>query len=238
MSLVLDSSDAINRNRLLALFPTQDMELLRPYMEQISLAHGQHIIVPDEPISDVYFPLTAMLSLVTTMEDGASVESGIIGKEGMSGLPVLLDAYTTPMPTLAQVPGDAIRISSKLFKEAFDKSRELQKLLHRYLHAVVVTTSQTAACNRLHKAEARLCRWLLMSSDGIGSDEIGLTHEFLSVMLGIRRAGVTVEANRLRDAGIIDYRRGNIRILDRERMQEYACECYRIVKKEFDRVLS
>lgn len=147
------------QNRLLASLPTEELELLSPHMEQISLSHGQIIISPDEPIEFVYFPLNCLLSLVVVMEDGATVESGSVGREGMAGLPVILDAATTPMQTLAQIPGQAIRIKAEIIKEAFDRGGVLQKLLYRYIHTVIIVSSQTAACNRLHRLEARLCRW-------------------------------------------------------------------------------
>jgi CRP-like cAMP-binding protein len=225
-------------NRLLACLPEEELKDLRPHFEQVSLSHGQHVIVPDEPIRDVYFPLNCLLSLVTVMEDGSSVESGTIGREGMSGIPVILDAGITTMPTFAQVPGQAIKVKASVVKDAYNKGKELHKLLNRYMHTVIVTGSQSTACNALHKVEVRLCRWLLMSSDGIGSDEVGLTHEFLATMLGVRRAGVTEAAGKLQDQGLIRYRRGNVSILDRQRLEETACECYQATKDEYDRLFS
>jgi CRP-like cAMP-binding protein len=225
-------------NRILACFPEEELKDLRPHFEQVSLSHGQHVIVPDEPIRDIYFPLNCLLSLVTVMEDGSSVESGTIGREGMSGVPVILDAGTTTMPTFTQVPGQAIKVKANVVKDVYSKGAALHKLLNRYMHTVIVTGSQSAACNALHKVEARLCRWLLMSSDGIGSDEIGLTHEFLATMLGVRRAGVTQAAGKLQDKGLIRYHRGNVLILKRQELEEAACECYQATKEEYDRLFS
>jgi CRP-like cAMP-binding protein len=207
-------------------------------MERVTLTHGQHVIVPDEPIRHIYFPLNCLLSLVTILEDGSSVESGTIGREGMSGVPVLLDAKTTTMPTFAQVPGDALRVRASVVKEMYDEGGALSKLLNRYIHTVIVTGSQSTACNARHKVEERLCRWLLMSSDGVGSDEINLTQEFLATMLGVRRPGVSVAAGALQDAGLISYGRGTIRILDREALERAACECYRMTKEEYDRLFT
>ncbi|HKS27570.1 MAG TPA: Crp/Fnr family transcriptional regulator [Pyrinomonadaceae bacterium] len=223
-------------NRLLACLPEEELERLSPQLERVELDHGQHVIVPDEPIRDIYFPLNCLLSLVTILEDGSSVESGTIGREGMSGVPVLLDAAKTTMPTFVQVPGDALRVRSSIVKEMYDEGGPLSKLLNRYIHTVIVTGSQSAACNARHSVEQRLCRWLLMSSDGVGSDEVNLTQEFLATMLGVRRPGVSVAAGVLQDAGLISYSRGTIQIHDRAALERSACECYRMTKEEYDRL--
>lgn len=224
------------KNRLLASLPDEELERLRPHFERVSLSHGQPIINPHEPIRDIYFPLNALLSLVTVMEDGSTVESGAIGREGMSGVPVLLDAGVTPMETITQIPGEAIKVRAGIIKEAFDKGGALRALLQKYMHTVMVTGSQTAACNRLHNVETRLCRWLLMSSDGISNNEVPLTQEFLATMLGVRRAGVTEAALKLQDAGLISYGRGNIKIVNREGMEAAVCECYRMSRDEYERL--
>jgi CRP-like cAMP-binding protein len=205
-------------------------------MEQVSLSHGQGIIKPDEPIPFVYFPLNSLLSLVTVMEDGSTVEAGSIGREGMAGLPILLDAGTTPMQTLTQIPGQAVRVKAEIIKEAFDRGGALQKLFYRYIHTTIVVASQSAACNRLHHVEARLCRWLLMSSDGVGSEELPLTQDFLATMLGIRRAGVSEAASKLQGNGLIRYSRGYIQIIDRKSLETFACECHGMVKAEYNRL--
>ena len=225
-------------NRILACLPEEEMARLSTRMERVSLSHGDHAIVPDEPIRDIYFPLNCLLSLVTILEDGSTVESGTIGREGMSGVPVLLDAATTIMPTFAQIPGDAMKIKASVLKEMYDERGVLHKLLNRYMHTVIVTGSQSTACNARHTVEQRCCRWLLMSSDGVGSDELNLTQEFLATMLGVRRPGVSQAAGVLQDAGLISYTRGLIRILDRQRLEQAACECYRMTKEEYDRLFS
>jgi CRP-like cAMP-binding protein len=155
----------------------------------------------------------------------------------MSGVPVLLDAKMTTMPTFAQVPGDALRVRAGFVKEMYDEGGALTRLLNRYIHTVIVTGSQSTACNARHSVEQRLCRWLLMSSDGVGSEEVNLTQEFLATMLGVRRPGVSVAAGVLQDAGLISYSRGTIHILNREALEQAACECYRIVRDEFERLL-
>ncbi|HYG09983.1 MAG TPA: Crp/Fnr family transcriptional regulator [Pyrinomonadaceae bacterium] len=225
-------------NQLLAHLPGEERELLRPHMEQVRLSHGDTIIEPHVPIKDIYFPLNCLLSMVTTMEDGSTVESGSIGREGMAGVPVLLDASETTMPTFVQIPGEAIRIKAATVKQMYDRGSAFKTLLNRYIHTVIVVSSQSVACNRVHNIEARLARWLLMSSDGVGSDEVNLTHEYLAVMLGVRRAGVSEAAAKLQEKDLIRYNRGNVLILDRESLQAYACECYHVVREEYERLFS
>ncbi|OUL28865.1 Crp/Fnr family transcriptional regulator [Nostoc sp. 106C] len=225
------------QNRLLAKVSHEELNALSPHLKKVSLSHGQAIILPNEPITDIYFPLNALLSLVTVMEDGSMVESGSVGREGMAGVPVLLDANVTPMQTLVQIPGEAIQVKAQVIKDAFDQEGSLHYILNRYIHTLIVTGSQSAACNCLHRLEERLCRWLLMSSDGVASDELNLTQEFLATMLGVRRAGVSNAAMKLQNEGLIQYKRGNIQILDRKRMEACACECYRAIKDEWDRLL-
>lgn len=224
------------RNRLLACLAGSELEALLPHFESVSLARGDHLIVPDMPIQYIYFPLNALLSLVTTMEDGSAVESGVIGREGMSGIPVLLDAQQTTMPTFTQVPGEALKIKSEIIKEAYDRRGALHKLLNRYMHTVVVMGSYSTACNALHKIEPRMAKWLLMSSNGVGSDELNLTHEFLAEMLGVRRASVSETASTLRNDGLIDYTRGHIKITDRSGLEAASCECYGKFKDEYERL--
>jgi CRP-like cAMP-binding protein len=225
-------------NLLLKHLPDDERERLRTYSERVTLAHGQHAIVPDEPIRHFYFPLNCLVSMVTTMADGSSVECGSIGREGMSGIPVLLDAGRTTMPAFCQVPGDAIRVRADVIKEAYESNRCVRVLFNRYIHTVIVTGSHSAACNRLHTLEQRFCRWLLTSCDGVGSDEVALTHEYLAVMLGVRRAGVTEAALKMKDARLIDYRRGRIRILGREGLEGLSCECYARIKDEYKRLFA
>jgi CRP-like cAMP-binding protein len=224
-------------NRLLAKLPPEELEFLRPHLERVSLAHSETLIAPHEPIRYIYFPLTMLGSLVTIMEDGSTVESGTAGREGLIGVPVLLDACETTMQTVAQIPGEALRIKASVCKSLLDQGGAFHQLFHRYIHTLFIVASQSAACNRLHKVEARLCRWLLMSSDGIGSCELGLTQEYLSTMLGVRRAGVTEAALKIQAAGLVNYTRGHISILKRQELEAAACECYRVVRDEYDRLL-
>lgn len=231
-------SPAPTANRLLAHLSGEELDLLRPHMEQVRLAHGDRIIEPHVPIKDIYFPLDCLLSMVTMMEDGAAIESGSIGREGMSGVPVLLDAAETTMPTFVQISGEAIRIKAATVKEMYERDGSLKKIINRYIHTVIIVGSQSVACNRLHHIEARLARWLLMSSDGVGSQEVNLTHEYLAVMLGVRRAGVSEAAAKLQERNLIRYNRGNVLILDRETLEAAACECYHVVRAEYERLFS
>jgi CRP-like cAMP-binding protein len=224
-------------NRLLAKLPPEERAGLLSHMEQVYLPLGKVIIEPEEPIRDVYFPTGALISLVSLSQEGKSVEAGIIGCEGMAGLPSLLGDGTTSMRSLVQIEGTAIKTRADVIQAEFAKAGALQKAVYGYLHALLVAFSQSAACNRLHSVEGRLARWLLIASDGIQSETIHLTHEYLSTMLGIRRAGVTQTAVYLRSIGVIDYHRGEIHITDRKGLEAISCECYAVVKGEFDRML-
>jgi CRP-like cAMP-binding protein len=225
-------------NRLLEAFPAEDVELLRPHMEEVALDLHYPLIRPHEPVADVWFPVTSLASLVTVLEDGSTVEGGSVGREGMVGIPVVLHATTTPMETVIQVPGRAVRVPASVLMERFEKSSVVQGLLHRYIHSLFIIASQSAACNRKHQVEERFARWLLMSSDGIGSNDVAITHEYLATMLGVRRPGVTDAALKLQEQGLINYRRGGTTILDRAGLEGAACECYRVVKGEQDRVFN
>jgi CRP-like cAMP-binding protein len=231
-----NAPENLTRNRLLASLPAEELEHIGRHCEFVSLRHGFCAITPDEPIRDVYFPLNCLLSMVTTMEDGASAESGSIGREGMSGIPVLLNAGQTTMPTFVQIPGDAARLRAEAVRELYERGGGAHRVFNRYIHTVVVVGSQSTACNALHRIERRMCRWLLMSSDGVGSDEVNLTQEYLAVMPGVRRPGVTEIAGRLRAEGLIDYRRAHIRILHRAELERMACECYARVRGEYERL--
>jgi CRP-like cAMP-binding protein len=233
-----EHSPSLEANRLLAHLPGEDLDLLRPHMERVQLAHGDRIIEPHVPIKDIYFPLNCLLSMVTTMEDGATIESGSIGREGLSGAPVMLDASETTMPTFVQIPGEAIRIKAAIVKEGYERGGALKKIINRYIHTAIIVGSQSVACNRLHHIDARLARWLLMSSDGVGSEEVNLTHEYLAMMLGVRRAGVSEAAAKLQERNLISYNRGNVSILDRRNLEATACECYHVVRAEYQRLFS
>jgi CRP-like cAMP-binding protein len=225
-------------NRLLAAMADADVEAMRPHMEQITLELHTPLIVPHERIEYAVFPINCLASLVTVLEDGTTVESGAVGREGMVGIPILLNAESTPMQTVTQVAGQAIRIKAEILKRQFDQSPSMHALLHRYIHSLFVIASQSTACNRRHQVDQRMARWLLMSADGIDNEEIAITHEYLATMLGVRRPGITEAALKLQADGLIQYRRGGTTITDRPGLEARACECYHVVKEEIDRVFN
>lgn len=230
-------SPAQYQNRLLSALPQKEYKRLLAKMEEVSLDQGQHLIIPGEEIKRAYFPLNAMISLVSITEEGISVETGLVGSDGVLGVAILLGAATSPMQSVVQIPGMALRMEAKVLKTEFDRGGVFNNILLKYLHVLIIEISQTAACNKLHSIDERLARWLLMGSDSIRSEELPLTHEFLSTMLGVRRAGVTEASARLREKGLIHYHHGVITILDRKGLQEAACECYDAVKREQNRLL-
>ncbi|HEX6095147.1 MAG TPA: Crp/Fnr family transcriptional regulator [Thermoanaerobaculia bacterium] len=229
-------NDPLTQNRLLASLPAADRDELRPHLELLGLELAYPLIQPQEPIRHAYFPVTCLASLVIVLEDGSTVESGSVGREGMVGIPIVLGAGTTPMQTVIQVPGETFRIDADTLKEQFDRRGALHTVLTRYIHTLFMVASQSAACNRRHSVDARLARWLLMSSDGIGSNSVAITQEFLATMLGVRRAGVTEGALKLQNAGWIAYSRGLVEILDRPALENAACECYHVVRQEYERL--
>jgi len=205
--------------------------------ELLNLALRQQVYEPETPIRDVYFPLECVLSIVTRMKDGSQIEVGTIGREGMSALPLLLGASSTANDCYCQVRGHAIRISATLFRELSLSSRGFRQLLDRYLQAYVNMLGQLAACNRLHSVYERCARWLLMTHDRVDSDEIALTHEFLAMMLGTGRSGVTIAAGTLQEAGFIRYAHGSITVRDREGLENASCECYEVAREQFGGLL-
>jgi CRP-like cAMP-binding protein len=224
-------------NHLLAQLPPQEYERLAPHLEPVTLVIGDVLHYPQEPVTHVYFPLSATVSVIATFADGGGVEVGVVGNEGLFGLNVVLGSLTTPHEALVQLEGDALRIPAKVLGEEFKKGGQLHDLILRYTQAFVIQIAQTAACNRSHPVGGRLARWLLMSHDRAATDELHLTHDFIAVMLGTRRAGVSEAAGKLQQDGLIKYRRGHIKIIDRKGLESSCCECYPIVKREFDRLL-
>ncbi|HVG19620.1 MAG TPA: Crp/Fnr family transcriptional regulator [Blastocatellia bacterium] len=222
------------KNQILAALTPDEYEKLSPHFEHVHLPHGTVIIGSDEPIENVYFPNDALISLVTQLSDGSTIEAGVAGREGMAGLPIFLGAASTPLVSVVQIPGTAIKIKANVIRDAFGRGGVLQSRLLRYTHALFIGVAQTAACNAQHRIEERLARWLLTSSDAVQSDELPLTQGFIATMMGVRRAGVTCAALVLREAGLIHYNRGHIQILNREGLETVACECYQVVKKQFN----
>ncbi len=224
---------ASNENAILAALSGQDYAHLQPHLETIDLPCGQNIYNCGDAIEWVYFPLDAVVYLFTTLEDGATIESGVVGSEGVLGISAMLGARATPNQAMVLSRRKALRIRADLLKSEFDAGGNLQNLMLRYFHALYVQTAQTAACNRHHNMEGRLCRWLLMMRDRIDSDDLEVTQEFISEMLGTRRPYVTTAVGLLQKKNIIGCTRGHIRILNRARLEDCCCECYDIIQREF-----
>jgi CRP-like cAMP-binding protein len=231
-----NSEDRIS-NRLLAFLPQEDQERLRQFLEPVELEYKRPLYNADERIEFVHFIESGVGSLVCTMADGQAAEVGTIGNEGLIGLPVVLGDERAPSSMYVQVPGRALRMRAAAFREQLRQSGRMRAVLLRYTHVFFNHIALTAACAHFHSLEQRCCRWLLMTHDRMPSDTFLLTHEFLAMMLGVRRAGVSVAAGALQRAGLIRYHRGRITILDRQGLEERACECYAVTKAEFDRLL-
>lgn len=226
-----------HENRLLAALPKEDYERLLPHLSNISFGLGEVVYEFNGQLDYVYFPTTAIVSLLYTMENGSSAEMGLTGNDGVVGIALFMGGGTMPNRAVVQSAGEALKMKAKVLQDEFGKGGKLQYLLLRYTQALITQISQTAVCNRLHSVEQQLCRWLLLSHDRLNTNELIMTQELIAGMLGVRREGVTVAAGRLQDAGAISYVRGHIKILDRQRMEETVCECYQVVKNEFDRLL-
>jgi CRP-like cAMP-binding protein len=225
------------QNRLLALLHAPDYERLSPHLEHMQLPYKRVLYHANRPIEFIYFIETGVGSLVNTMKNGDASEVGTIGNEGFVGLPVIFGDRQAPTSVYMQVPGAGLRMPASLLVNAFEESPSLRLTLLHYAHAFFNQVAQSAACNHLHSLEQRCCRWLLMTHDRMHVDEFQLTHEFLAMMLGVRRAGVTVAAGGLQRAGLIRYTRGRITVLNLQGLRDRSCECYAISKLEFDRLL-
>ena len=224
-------------NYLITSLPQEGFDALHPYLQRVDLSLRATLHKSGELISAVFFPEQGYVSMLAALEDGDSSEVGLIGYEGMVGVPVILGTDRSPVEAFVQGEGTALRLDAAVLRQAMDENRPLRALLLRYAMAFSMQVTMTAACNSRHLIEQRLARWLLMAHDRFVGDEFPMTHEFMSLMLGVRRAGVTVAAGSLQRAGYIHYEQGRIRIADRPGLESAACECYGIVKREFDRLL-
>ena len=222
-------------NRILASVPAREYRRLSPHLFPVSLKFGQVLYEPGKSIRQVYFPLNSLVSLLTAVDRRRTLEVGMVGQEGMAGMPFILGMGVSGVRALVQGAGTALRMSATAFRVEFDRTPALQQALYRYTYALMAQISQTAACNRFHEAEARLARWLLMTADRVGSDEFPVTHEFLAHMLGLRRVGVTEAASALKRRSLIAYQRGKLQILDKRGLGRASCSCYQIVKTVFER---
>ena len=226
-----------HRNHLLAALPTSIQAQWFPQLESVQLPLGEVLYEPGATLSHVYFPTTAIVSLLYVMEDGASAEIAVVGNEGIVGISLFMGGGSTPSRAVVQSAGKCFRLKARALKDEFDRSGPVLHLLLRYTQALITQMSQTAACNRHHSLEQQLCRWLLLSLDRLQGDELVMTQELMANMLGVRRGGVTEAALRLQQAGLIRYVRGHIVVLDRPALEKRVCECYAVVKHEYDRLL-
>lgn len=224
-------------NLLLASLPEAERERLSPYLREVTLDFQQVLIKPNEEITDMYFPYDAITSTIQEMSDGDSVETGLMGIEGLVGIQLWLHAPTTPTVTVVQVAGRAHHMhASDFVRHVRDTKSPLNELCAKYAHAFLTMTSQTAACNRLHPVNERLCRWLKLVHNRVRRDEFSLRQEFVAQMLGVHRPTVSTAANMLQQAGLIKYSRGQMRILDEEGLRNGSCECLEIIENEFDKI--
>ncbi len=234
----MPKNGAFESNAILACLKGKEKKLALQGGEIVDFTVRQNVYKPEERINEAYFPLGAVLSVVARMKDGGMIEIGTIGREGTSAVPLLMGSETSANESFCQVPGKAWKMPAETFRSLSTKSKVFREFLNRYLQAYVNMLGQLAACNRLHSVYERCARWLLMTADRVGSDEFPLTHEFLAIMLGSRRSGVTVAASMLQKAGFIHYQHGAITILDRAGLEATTCECYSITKGQFGNLLS
>ena len=226
------------RNCILRSLKPEEYKRLLPFSQRVTLKTGDVLFDAGDRINDFYFLDSGMASLLSTTEEGATIEVGMVGYEGFVGSDLVLKTNRMPYRSMMQIPGQATKIKARPVLDEFDRNVDLRNLVLRYLHLVLTQVAQSALCNRFHTLEERLFRLLMISREIINSDEIALTQELLSQMLGVARTGVTMTAGVLQQAGLIRYRRGRITILDREGLADASCECYRVVKQEFDQFIN
>jgi CRP-like cAMP-binding protein len=234
---VADSNDPL-QNHLLRALAAPEAERLLPHLEYVPMPLGNVLYESGSQLRYVYFPTTSIISLLYVMEDGASAEIAVVGNEGMVGVALFMGGETTPSRAVVQSAGFGYRLRAPLLKEEFNRAGPVLRLLLRYTQALITQMTQTAVCNRHHSIEQQLCRWLLLSLDRLSSSSLTMTQELIANMLGVRREGVTVAARNLQRAGLIRYNRGRIDVLDRPGLETAVCECYAVVKAEFERLLS
>jgi len=225
------------QNHLLAALPVAEWERWLPALEPIDMPLGEVLYESGVAMTHVYFPTTSIVSLLYVMEDGASAEIAVVGNEGIVGVSLFMGGETTPSRSVVQSAGQGFRMRGQLLKEEFNRSGPVLHLLLRYTQALITQMAQTAVCNRHHSLDQQLCRWLLLSLDRLQGPELVMTQELIANMLGVRREGVTETAISLQRAGLINYKRGHITVRDRPGLERRTCECYTVVKKEYDRLL-
>ena len=225
------------QNHLLAALSATDFDRVLPDLKPVSMPLGKIIYESGAALKQVYFPADCIVSMLYVMKDGASAEIAVVGNEGMVGIALFMGGETTPSRAVVQSAGLAFELKGEALKREFERAGALQHLLLRYTQALITQMAQTAVCNRHHTVEQQLCRWLLLSLDRLDTNELSMTQELIANMLGVRREGVTEAAGKLQTRGLIHYSRGHITVVDRPGLEALACECYAVVKKEFDRLL-
>jgi len=225
------------RNAILAMLPEEEYQSLSPHLELVPTPFEMVVYERDKPIEYAYFPCSGEHSILAFMENGAAVEVGTVGYEGFSTIDLLLGSDIATETTICQIPGESLRMPAEVFKKAVNSDTALRRIALRYLQAYLSQVSQSVACNRLHTLDQRFARWVLMSHDRIEGDEFKLTQEYLADMLGVHRPSVSVVAKNFQQAGLIRYARGSMTILDRNGLENASCECYRTVKKQFERMI-
>jgi CRP-like cAMP-binding protein len=232
-----EHTDSIRMNHLLAAVPAEELARLKTDLQPVSLELGEVVYESGEELEFIYFPTTAIISLLYIMENGSTAEIGMAGNDGLVGIALFMGGSTTPSRAVVQSAGNAFRLRSSALRSAFGQGGVFQKILLRYTQSLMTQISQTAVCNRLHAVEKQLCRWLLINHDLLQTNELVMTHDLIANMLGVRREGVSIAAGHLQKEGLIRYVRGTITILDRPGLEAAACECYQVVKDEYDRLL-
>jgi CRP-like cAMP-binding protein len=227
-----------SQNRLLAVLPSEVIERLGRHMRTVDLKNGAILHRPGQPINDVYFPLDCLISVTVTMNEARTAEAGIVGNREMVGVNAFMGGRETNQTEyICQAPGTAVRMTAEPLLKEFDEVKAVRDVMLRYTQAYIAQLSQNVACNRLHVIEQRLARWMLECQDRLGTDDLTLTHEFISQMLGVRRAGVTEAAGKLQEQGLIEYGRKKLRVVDAPGLERVSCECFRVIREEYDRLL-
>jgi CRP-like cAMP-binding protein len=224
-------------NSLLAALPDPEWQRWEPLLQEVDMPLGQVLYEPAAALTHVYFPITSIVSLLYVMENGASAEIAVVGNEGIVGISLFMGGESTPSRAVVQSAGQGFRLQAQLMKAEFNRATPVLHLLLRYTHALITQMAQTAACNRHHSLDQQLCRWLLLSLDRLPTNELAMTQELIANMLGVRREGVTEAALKLQESGLISYTRGHITVLNRPGLEKRTCECYAVVKREYDRLL-
>jgi CRP-like cAMP-binding protein len=229
-------SPTATQNHLLAALSAAELKRLSPHLEPVPMPLGHVLYESGRLLDHVYFPTTAIISLLYVMEDGSSAEIAIVGHEGLVGISLFMGGETTPSRAVVQSEGHAFRLAAQYLRAEFNRAGSMQHLLLRYTQSLITQMAQTAVCNRHHSLDQQLCRWLLLSMDRLPSDELVMTQELIANMLGVRREGVTAAAGKLQKAGVIKYNRGHIKVLDRPKLERMSCECYEVVRRESERL--